>query len=50
MTATDRQHTLATIAEEARTTKRTVQRWFSKAGNIGELQGDTYYSLQSLID
>ncbi|NEP56702.1 MAG: hypothetical protein F6K31_06710 [Symploca sp. SIO2G7] len=43
MTITDRQHTLTSIAEDAQTTKRTVQRWFSKAGDIGELRGDTRY-------
>ena len=43
MTATDRQHTFLSIAEEAKTTKRTVQRWLSKAGDIGELRGDTRY-------
>mgnify|MGYP001792200274 CR=1 FL=1 len=43
MTTTDRQHTLASIAADANTTKRTVQRWLSKAGDIGGLQGDTRY-------
>lgn len=43
MTITDRQHTLTSIAEDAQTTKRTVQRWLAKAGDIGELQGDTRY-------
>ena len=43
MTTTDRQHTLTSIAADAHTTKRTVQRWLSKAGDIGELQGDTRY-------
>ncbi|ESA35100.1 hypothetical protein N836_13625 [Leptolyngbya sp. Heron Island J] len=36
-----RPHTLTSIAAEAKTTKRTVQRWLFKAGEIGELQGDT---------
>ena len=45
MTTTDtkRPHTLTTIAAAAGTTKRTVQRWLSKAGDLGELQGDTRY-------
>ncbi|MEM8610709.1 MAG: hypothetical protein AAGF93_01730 [Cyanobacteria bacterium P01_H01_bin.105] len=43
MTMTDRQHTLTTIASEAKTTKRTVQRWLAKAGDIGELRDDTRY-------
>ena len=33
-----RQHTLASIAADAATTKRTVQRWLTKCGDIGELQ------------
>ena len=43
MAATEiqRLHTLTSIAAEAKTTKRTVQRWLVKAGEIGELQGDT---------
>ena len=41
---TQRQHTLASIAQEASTTKRTVQRWLSKhETELGEMQGDTRY-------
>ena len=36
-TTTLRQHTLASIAADADTTKRTVQRWLSKCDDIGEL-------------
>jgi hypothetical protein len=38
-----RQHTLASIAADADTTKRTVQRWLTKSGDIGELVEDTRY-------
>ena len=41
---TERSHTLASIAQEASTTKRTVQRWLSKHGTeLGEMKGDTRY-------
>lgn len=41
---TQRQHTLTSIAKEAETTKRTVQRWLSKhETELGEMQGDTRY-------
>ena len=47
MTST-REHTLASIAADAGTTKRTVQRWHRKAtseesSEIGKLIGDTRY-------
>lgn len=38
-----RPHTLASIAADADVTKRTVQRWLTKAGDIGALEGDTRY-------
>ena len=38
-----RQHTLASIADDATTTKRTVQRWLSKCGDIGELIENVRY-------
>lgn len=46
MTATEiqRPHTLTSIAADAKTTKRTVQRWLSKhEGELGVLDGDTRY-------
>ena len=45
LNATDikRPHTLASIATDADVTKRTVQRWLTKAGDIGVLDGDTRY-------
>ena len=38
-----RPHTLASISSDADVTKRTVQRWLTKAGDIGALEGDTRY-------
>ena len=40
---THRQHTLASIATDAATTKRTVQRWLTKCGDIGELTDNVRY-------
>ncbi|MGB7086677.1 MAG: hypothetical protein WBD47_14060 [Phormidesmis sp.] len=42
-TTTLRQHTLASIAAVAGTTKRTAQRWFTKCGDIGELTDNVRY-------
>lgn len=38
-----RQHTLASITLEAGSTKRTVQRWLAKCGDIGSLKAGTRY-------
>lgn len=38
-----RQHTLASIADDATTTKRTVQRWLTKCGDLGELRDNIRY-------
>ena len=38
-----RQHTIASITLEAGSTKRTVQRWLAKCGDIGVLRENTRY-------
>ena len=38
-----RQHTIASITLEAGSTKRTVQRWLAKCGDIGALKDNTRY-------
>ena len=38
-----REHTLASIAADAATTKRTVQRWLSKCDDLGELVDNVRY-------
>ena len=42
-----RQHTLATITLEAGSTKRTVQRWLAKCGDIGVMRENTRYFSES---
>jgi len=38
-----RQHTIASITHEAGSTKRTVQRWIAKCGELGILRDNTRY-------
>ena len=42
-----RQHTIASITLEAGSSKRTVQRWISKCGDIGILRDNTRYFSES---
>ena len=42
-----RQHTIASITLEAGSSKRTVQRWVSKCGDIGILRDNTRYFSES---
>ena len=42
-----RQHTVASITLEAGSSKRTVQRWISKCGDVGILRDNTRYFSES---